>query len=135
MDEPFLDNWATQIRKGVLELCILNVIRSGRLYGYDIVRRLRDVDGLVISEGTIYPILSRFKREGLVTTSIEESSQGPARKYYQLSDRGLQMLAAMNTHWSAIRSGIDAVAFPTQESESCTSQESSLPEPPPCQPN
>jgi PadR family transcriptional regulator PadR len=71
MDEPFLDNWSTQIRKGVLELCILNVIRAGRLYGYDIVRRLRELDGLVISEGTIYTILSRFKSEGLVTTTIE----------------------------------------------------------------
>lgn len=119
MEEQFLDNWSTQIRKGVLELCILNAIRGGRVYGYDIVRRLRDLDGLVISEGTIYPILSRFKRDGLVSTTIEESTQGPARKYYVLADRGRNLLETMNAHWSAIRRGIDSLAFEQGESKPC----------------
>lgn len=140
MNEPFLDNWSTQIRKGVLELGVLNVMRTGRLYGYDIVRRLRELDGLVISEGTIYPILSRFKREGLVTTSLEESPHGPARKYYALTDRGRQLLAAMNTHWAAIRRGINLLASEaaTEQGEDrpCQpSQEPSQPEPPPCPPS
>ncbi|HKI86692.1 MAG TPA: PadR family transcriptional regulator, partial [Thermoanaerobaculia bacterium] len=63
MEQAFRDNWATQLRKGLLELAILNAIAGDRLYGYDIVRRLRDIEGLVISEGTVYPILSRLKRE------------------------------------------------------------------------
>ena len=63
------DNWTTQLRKGLLELCMLNVIGRGRIYGYDIVRHLRDVDALVVSEGTIYPILSRLKRDGLARRS------------------------------------------------------------------
>ena len=67
--------------KGVLELCILNIIGCGRVYGYDIVRQLRDIDALVVREGTIYPILSRLKRDALVRTSLEESPAGPARKY------------------------------------------------------
>jgi PadR family transcriptional regulator PadR len=79
MEDRFFENWATQLRKGVLELCILNAISGRRLYGYDIVRKLRDIDGLVISEGTIYPILSRLKKENFVETSIEESNEGPAR--------------------------------------------------------
>jgi PadR family transcriptional regulator, regulatory protein PadR len=76
------DNWTTQLRKGVLELGILNVIGRSRVYGYDIVRQLRDVDALVVREGTIYPILSRLKRDGLVRTSLEESPAGPARQSY-----------------------------------------------------
>ena len=65
------DNWTTQLRKGVLELCILNIIGRSRVYGYDIVKQLRGVDALVVREGTIYPILSRLKRDGLVRTSLE----------------------------------------------------------------
>ncbi len=109
MNTFFFDNWTTQLRKGLLELCILNVIGGGRLYGYDIVRRLRSTDGLVISEGTIYPILSRFKNEGLVTTALEESQEGPARKYYELTARGRQLLSQMNEYWQAVQEGVDTL--------------------------
>ncbi len=109
MSSFFFDNWTTQLRKGVLELCILNALRRSRLYGYDIVRKLREIEGLMISEGTVYPILSRFKREGLVDTSIEESQEGPPRKYYQLTERGERLLSQMNGHWEAIKRGTDAI--------------------------
>ena len=100
------DNWTTQLRKGVLELCILNVIGRGRVYGYDIVRQLRDIDALVVREGTIYPILSRLKRDGLVRTSLEESPAGPARKYYELTRRGQQLLEEMNSYWDTLGRGM-----------------------------
>jgi PadR family transcriptional regulator PadR len=93
----------------MLELCILNSIKGGRVYGYDIVKSLRGTDGLVISEGTIYPILSRLHREGFVQTQIQESSNGPARKYYELTKSGQQQLARMNDYWQTIESGIDAL--------------------------
>ena len=109
MDERFLENWTTQLRKGLLELCALNAISGDRLYGYDIVRRLRNIEGLVISEGTIYPILSRFKREGLVKTSLEESTQGPARKYYQLTSLGKKLLKRMNQTWELVLRGVSDV--------------------------
>jgi len=109
MTDKFYDNWATQLRKGMLELCILNAIKGTSLYGYDIVRILRDVRGLVISEGTIYPILSRLKREGFVATTIRESSAGPARKYYELTGRGVEILDRMNGNWKDIKSGTDAL--------------------------
>src|SRR5437016_7474011 len=96
------DNWTTQLRKGVLELCMLNIIGRSRIYGYDIVRQLRLVDALVVSEGTIYPILSRLKRDGLVRTTLEESPSGPARKYYELTRRGEQLLADMNRYWGTL---------------------------------
>ena len=109
MDHPFLDNWATQLRKGMLELCILNAIRGTSLYGYDIVRKLRNIEGLVISEGTIYPILSRLKREGFVQTTIKESTEGPPRKYYELTAKGEQILSQMNGYWQDIKAGTDAL--------------------------
>ena len=109
VETRFLDNWATQLRKGILELCVLNAMKGIKLYGYDIVKRLSGIEGLVIAEGTIYPILSRFKRQGLVDTSLEESPEGPARKYYQLTKRGEQYLTNMNHYWESIKSGADAL--------------------------
>ena len=100
------DNWTTQLRKGVLELCILNIIGRRRIYGYDIVRRLRDIDALVVREGTIYPILSRLKRDGLVRTSLEESPEGPARKYYELTRRGEHLVDEMNGYWDVLTRGM-----------------------------
>ena len=102
----FEDNWTTQVRKGVIELCVLNALSGGRLYGYDIVRQLRDLDGLFIAEGTVYPLLSRLKREKFVRTSLEESPQGPARKYYELTESGRRQLAVMNDYWRRIGEGI-----------------------------
>jgi PadR family transcriptional regulator PadR len=109
MENRFFDNWSTQLRKGMLELCILNAIRGTSLYGYDIVRKLRSIDGLVISEGTIYPILSRLKREGFVQTTITESTEGPPRKYYELTDKGEKILSEMNGYWQDIKTGTDAL--------------------------
>ena len=109
MENRFFDNWSTQLRKGMLELCILNAIRGTSLYGYDIVRKLRNIQGLVISEGTIYPILSRLKREGFVQTTIKESTEGPPRKYYELAAKGEKILGEMNGYWQDIKTGTDAL--------------------------
>lgn len=109
MNKKFFDNWSTQLRKGMLEFCILNAIRGTSLYGYDIVRTLRDIEGLVISEGTIYPILSRLKREGFVKTTIRESTEGPARKYYELTKNGETMLNEMNGYWQVIKDGTNSI--------------------------
>lgn len=100
------DNWTTQLRKGLLELAILNSVAPAPLYGYDIVRRLSDVDHLVITEGTVYPILSRLKNSGYVETYIEESPEGPARKYYRLTPRGREDLQRMNQHWDRLHDAI-----------------------------
>ena len=106
MIDKTLDNWSTQVRKGLLELCILNALRGGRQYGYDIVKTLRAVDGLVIGEGTIYPILSRFRSQNLVAASVEESPEGPPRKYYSLTEHGERCLVQMNSAWDRIQRGI-----------------------------
>jgi PadR family transcriptional regulator PadR len=109
MENKFYENWSTQVRKGMLEFCILNIINGQSLYGYDIVRKLCKIEGLVISEGTIYPILSRLKREGLVRTTIKESSEGPPRKYYELTEAGEAMMNRMIGYWQSIKSGTDTV--------------------------
>ena len=105
-DSAFYENWTTQLRKGLLELAILNVLGGGPLYGYDIVRRLGDVDGLVITDGTVYPILSRLRNEEYVETFIEESPNGPARKYYRLAARGREELRRMNQHWQRLHEAL-----------------------------
>jgi PadR family transcriptional regulator PadR len=107
--EKALENWNVQARKGVLELCILNALKGERLYGYDIVKRLRVINGLVIGDGTIYPILSRFRTQGLVAVALEESPGGPARKYYKLTARGEAVLARMNDAWDLIETGVKSL--------------------------
>lgn len=109
MSDEFVENWTTQTRKGLLELGVLNAIRGRRRYGYEIVKLLDTVPGLVISEGTIYPILGRLEREGLTTSSLEPSPEGPARKYYRLTKRGASVLASMNRRWDAIGEGIRGI--------------------------
>lgn len=109
MSTSFYENWTTQLRKGLLELAILNSLSGSALYGYDIARRLREVDGLVMTEGTIYPILSRLRNEEYVETYIEESPDGPPRKYYRLTSRGRDELRRMNQHWQRLHEAIGSV--------------------------
>ena len=109
MGEEFQLNWATQLRKGILEFAILSALHRERLYGYDLVRTLGTVDSLVISEGTIYPILNRLKREAYIDSTIEESPSGPARKYYELTARGRAQLQKMNAHWKSLQEGIETL--------------------------
>lgn len=107
MSGSFLLNWDTQVRKGLVELCILNIIAKGELYGYDIVRELIDRGSIIASEGTVYPLLSRLRREGLIEATLRESDKGPARKYYQLSPRGRQVLKKMNAQWTEVVNSVE----------------------------
>ncbi len=97
MDESFAQ-WTTQVRKGLAEALVLNALAPGERYAYDLVRSLAALPGLGLAEGTIYPLLSRLRLNGLVATRLVESDSGPARKYYRLSPAGRQLLRAMNTH-------------------------------------
>jgi len=107
VSEEFHVNWSTQLRKGLLELSILNALCGRRLYGYELVKRLSEIEGLVISEGTIYPILSRLRGEEYLKTSIEESPGGPPRKYYELTERGRAQLRRMNAHWTQLQDALE----------------------------
>lgn len=106
MPSPFVENWQTQARKGLLELAVLNALRGGRMYGYEIAQRLKQTPGLMVAEGTIYPLMSRLRKDALVTSSLESSPDGPARKYYRLSADGEAALDRINAEWDAIRRSI-----------------------------
>jgi PadR family transcriptional regulator PadR len=101
----FFDNWIVQVRKGLLELCILNALSEKERYGYELVKALVAIPGLGVTEGTLYPLLSRLRVQGLVSARLEESSEGPARKYYLLTPPGRDVMAAMNTYYATLHSG------------------------------
>jgi PadR family transcriptional regulator PadR len=102
----FFDNWTVQVRKGLLELCVLNLLLDGEQYGYDIIRKVLEVPGFGITEGTLYPLLSRLRLQELVQTRLVESNTGPARKYYALTAKGQKTAATMNEHLQEILTGL-----------------------------
>lgn len=102
-------NAFSQLRRGALEYCVLALLQDEERYGFELVRRLSSVDGLVTSEGTIYPLLTRLRREALVTTSWRESETGPPRRYYRLTKSGRAALAAFIDDWARFRDGVDAL--------------------------
>ncbi len=103
------DKWMAQLRRGSLELCVLAILARGRRYGYDIVQALSGADGLVIKEGTIYPLLNRLRSEGLVAAEWQPSPQGPDRKYYALTEGGRARLAAVRTQWRVFADDIERI--------------------------
>ena len=93
------DNKVTQLRKGILELAVMAALYRQSHYGYSLVRGLAGPDAAGIKEGTVYPILARLAREGLVVSDWVESSQGPPRKYYSITDQGREVLAMWKQMW------------------------------------
>lgn len=87
----------SQFKKGVLELCVLALLEKSDRYGYEIVSTLSKE--ISITEGTIYPLLRRLKNDNLVTTYLEESTEGPSRKYYKLTTQGKQKLKSLRKEW------------------------------------
>jgi PadR family transcriptional regulator PadR len=102
-------NAVSQLRKGALEYCVLALLAEGQRYGFELVRTLSEADGLMVSEGTIYPLLSRLRRDRLVETTWQESEAGPPRRYYQLTDAGRQALADFSDEWARFRDSVDAL--------------------------
>jgi len=101
----YFDNWTVQARKGLLDMCILQALAGKERYGYELVKTLVDVPGLGLTEGTLYPLLSRLRVQGLVNTRLEESSEGPARKYYTLTAEGRKALALMEAYMDELNEG------------------------------
>lgn len=97
-----------QIRRGAIEYCVLALLRDGgEQYGFDLVRQLSAADELVTSEGTIYPLLTRLRQEGLVSTTWRESPQGPPRRYYEITREGKAALKTFTEQWVRFRSAVD----------------------------
>ncbi len=98
----FFDNWTIQMRKGIVEFCILRSLARTERYGYDLVKSLVILPGLNTTEGTVYPLLSRLRSGGLLQARLLESSEGPARKYYSLTAHGRRQLKLMNTYFETL---------------------------------
>ena len=96
-----VDNAKSQMRKGMLEYCIMLLLEERPYYTSDIIARLKEANLLVV-EGTLYPLLTRLKNDGVLNYQWQESTQGPPRKYYALTDEGRQMLEQLETAWNEI---------------------------------
>lgn len=101
------DKLLAQLRRGSIEYCVLALLRDRDRYGFELTKALAAADGLVTSEGTVYPLLARLRQDGLVETSWVESSQGPPRRYYQLTREGREALEAFVVQWRRYRDAID----------------------------
>lgn len=99
----------TQLRRGVLEACVLALLAKEDRYGFDIARTLSSVGPIAMSEGTIYPLLSRLRKNGSVTTTWQESDAGPPRKYYAITAQGRRALANFADEWAGFRDAVDLV--------------------------
>ena len=116
-DSDATENWETQSRKGWLELAILATLWDEPLYGLDIVRRLQKDSDLLLAEGTIYPILGRLKRDGLIDSKWVESEAGHPRKYYRLTSVGRHRAVAMARYASNFIARIGSLISPLLDKE------------------
>ena len=99
------DNITSQMRKGFLEYCILLILKNKEAYPSDIIKELKDAK-LIVVEGTLYPLLTRLKNSGLLTYHWEESTQGPPRKYYELTKDGNLFLDELEKAWEEIQESV-----------------------------
>ena len=106
--ESTTDNVRSQMRKGVLEYCILCILSKKDAYASNIIDELKAANMIVV-EGTLYPLLIRQKNQGLLTYRCEESTQGPPRKYYEITDKGRAQLAEMDAAWQEMVLSIDTL--------------------------
>ncbi|WP_310992070.1 PadR family transcriptional regulator [Aequorivita marina] len=103
-----IENTKAQMRKGVLEFCILSILKDGEAYTSDILETLKNAKMLVV-EGTIYPLLTRLKNAGLLSYRWEESTSGPPRKYYSLTEKGKLFLTELNSTWNELQQAVNIV--------------------------
>jgi PadR family transcriptional regulator, regulatory protein PadR len=96
-----------QFKKGVLELCVLVLLNNQDRYGYELVQKISN--NFMVSEGSVYPLLRRLTKEGYFTTYLKESSEGPSRKYYQLTQLGQEQLANLLNEWREFSKGVNEI--------------------------
>jgi PadR family transcriptional regulator PadR len=112
-----LQKWEIQLRKGSLELAILASLWGGRLYGLEILRRLEDGSGLTVPEGTVYPLLTRLRDDGLVAAEWVEGEAAHPRKYYRLTPKGRRQAQQMQRSWSSFAGSLERLLAPLRKEE------------------
>ena len=105
-----LEKTKAQMRKGVLELCILSIIADKDAYASDILEKLKEAK-LIVVEGTLYPLLTRLKNEGLLKYRWEESKSGPPRKYYTMTEIGIKVLDDLNVNWQDLVKAVNKITI------------------------
>jgi len=106
-----IENTKAQMRKGILEYCILGILSSGDSYTSDIIEELKKAQ-LIVVEGTLYPLLTRLKNAGLLKYRWEESNSGPPRKYYSLSENGLSFQRDLKQTWEGLSEAVNHLTTP-----------------------
>lgn len=101
-----IENTKAQMRKGVLEYCILSILESDEAYPSEIIEKLKE-GKLIVVEGTLYPLLTRLKNAGLLKYRWEESKSGPPRKYYSLTEVGIEFLKELETTWNELMNAVN----------------------------
>jgi PadR family transcriptional regulator, regulatory protein PadR len=109
-----IENAQVQMRKGILEFCILHIISRGEVYASEMLEELTNAKIMVV-EGTLYPLLTRLKNSGLLDYKWVESTSGPPRKYYVLTDMGKDFLDGMNTTWQELSDSVHTIVAKTAE--------------------
>jgi len=103
-----IENSKAQMRKGILEYCILSIVSEKDVYASDIMEKLKDAK-LIVVEGTLYPLMTRLKNDGLLTYRWEESKSGPPRKYYTLTDEGRKFLENLEESWKELVNSVKQI--------------------------
>ncbi|MCD6405052.1 MAG: PadR family transcriptional regulator [Planctomycetes bacterium] len=99
--------WITQLRKGLLEFCVLSLLAKGENYGYEIVANLKNIEVLAITESTVYPILTRLCKDGYLKFRLAASPQGPPRRYFSLTVLGRHRVREMGEYWDDLKVSIE----------------------------
>jgi len=111
-----IENTQSQMRKGVLEYCILSIIKRGEAYPGDIIDEMKNA-GLQLLEGTLYPLLNRLKNSEILTYRWVESNSGPPRKYFSLTEKGLEFYQLLETTWNELAAGVNAVTNKSEQNK------------------
>jgi PadR family transcriptional regulator, regulatory protein PadR len=109
MDQEYVDNWEAQVKKGILSFIVLNILSRKHFYGYELMDEIQRVSTYNIAEGTLYPLLDRLKKDGLVTSEWVHQPSGVPRKYYSITKAGESTLEIMNRYWLSLSSSINKV--------------------------
>ena len=109
MDESFLHKWQSQLKKGTLSFIVLNILKDKEYYGYELIESVREHTEIEVAEGTLYPLMNRLKKDELVTSKWVEQESGIPRKYYSLTDAGVNILKQMQDYWDDLESSIKKI--------------------------
>ncbi len=109
MENEFILKWTSQVKKGVLSYIVLRVLGKNEFYGYELIEEVKKYTEIEIAEGTLYPLMNRLKKAGLVDSKWVEQSSGIPRKYYHLTPYGTKTKKGMDTYWGNLCNAIDNI--------------------------